>query len=149
MVEPSTLGEVAASALSLAAPEVLKDVVGAVVKDAYGALKALVGRWGANEVQALEDSPGSPGRKLTVAEIIDRQSAHDRAEIDALARRLIAGLRAAGPVGLDVGVLEGAAARLGPITVTEGTGARIGRVSVARDFETGAITVGRGASPKN
>ncbi len=149
MVEPSTLGEFAASALSLAAPEVLKAAVAAVVKDAYDALKAFVGRWGAKEVQALEDNPGSAGRRLTVAEIIDRQSEADRAEIDALARRLIAALRAAGPVGLDIDVLEGVAARLGPITVTEGTGARIGRVTVAGEFETGAITVGRGASRKN
>ena len=39
MFDPVTIGALAASALAIAAPEVVKSVVGQSVKDAYNALK--------------------------------------------------------------------------------------------------------------
>jgi hypothetical protein len=92
MPEPVTIGVLAATALATAADAVVKGVVGTAAKDAYKSLKDVVARWAGRDVEALEHEPASHARRDVVAEIVDRQSANDRATVRALAEKLVASL---------------------------------------------------------
>jgi hypothetical protein len=148
MPDPVTIGALAASALGMAGEAFLKGAVGEIAKDAYKALKAKIATWAGNDVEALEKTPTSPARQAVVAEAVDGQSADDQAAVRALADRLIAALRAAGPVGIDVGRLDALAVKLGAIAVTSGTGLRLAEARVLGTFETGDISVGPDAGKK-
>jgi hypothetical protein len=142
MVEPLTVGVLVASALAMAGEEAVKSSVSEAVKDAYKALKSRVARWAGNDVEALEKTPASAGRQAVIAEVIESQSAEERALLHTLAERLVAALKQDRPVGLDVGRLEALAVKLDSITVSEGTGARIGEVRTGT-FSAGPINVGK------
>jgi hypothetical protein len=148
MPDPVTIGALAATALAMAGEAVIKGTVGGVVKDTYKALKGKVAPWAVSDIEALEKAPTSVARKAVVAEIVDGQSADEKAAVHALAKELIAAMKSAGgsSVGLDIGRLEALDVQLGNITVTEGTGARIGEARVHGTFATGNITVGPGKS---
>jgi hypothetical protein len=143
MVDPVTIGTLAASALAMAGEEVLKDAVGEAVKDAYRALKDKIASWTNDDVEAFENAPTSATRQAEVAKIVDNQSDDDKAAVRRFVEQLISALKQAssGKVALDVGRLEALEVQLGNITVTEGTGARFGDVR-ADTFRTGDLTVG-------
>ncbi len=137
-----TIGALTASALSMTAEAGLKSVVGEAVKDAYQGLKSLVGQWASADVEALEKTPGSIGRKQMVAELVDERPVEDQAEARALAERLIAALKGSRPIGLDIGRLETLEVQLGSIEVTDGVGVRIAEAKIGGAFTTGDIKVG-------
>ena len=145
MSDPVTIGALAASALALAAPELLKSAVGEAVKDAYKALKAKISTWASGDVQALEARPTSKGLQIAVAEIVDAQSEADKEALRVLVQSLLARLKESGPaIGLDIGRLTALEAQIGNITVTSGIGARTEEGNVGT-FKTGDITVGGGS----
>ena len=142
-----TIGSMAVAAFSEAAKiiakKALESAVGEATKDAYTALKAKIAKWAAGDVAALEKSPDSTKRQELLAEEIDKQSAHDLAEIKTLADALINELRKQPPaVGVDIGRLEAMRIRLGEITVTEGVGFRAGEVVTPGEFSLDKLTVG-------
>jgi hypothetical protein len=143
MPEPVSIGILAASALALTGEEALKSAVGAAVKDTYAALRNKIAQWCGSDLAALEKAPRSQARKAVVAEVIDSQSADDKAIVRALAEQLVAALKGSGGIGLDIGQLTALEIQLGDIAVTEGTGVRIGEVTVQESFKTGRIMVGR------
>jgi hypothetical protein len=144
MADPVTLGALAAAALAMAAEAALKGAVGEAAKDAWKALRDKVAAWAGGDVEALEKAPASAARQAVVAEAIDTRPADDRAAAGALAKELIAALRAAGGgnVGLDMRRLEALEVELGAIDVTQGTGVRIDEARVQGAFKTGPIKVG-------
>ena len=138
-----TIGALTASALGMASEAMVKGAVGEAVKDGYKALKDKVTVWARSDVEALQENPYSPARRAVVAEVIDAKPADEQVAVQALAERLIAALREAHPVGLDIGRLEALAVKLGSIQVTRGTGVRIGEARVRGKFEVGDIKVGK------
>jgi hypothetical protein len=142
MVDPVTIGALAASALAITADAMLKSVVGEAVKDAYKTLKDKVVQWAGGDVEALEKAPDSPARKAVVAEAIDAQPAEETDVVRALAERLISALKTNRNVGLDIGQLDSLEVQLGTIKVTDGTGVRIGKAKVQGALRTGEIDVG-------
>jgi hypothetical protein len=146
MVDPVTIGALAASALAMAAKEVVKTGVGEAVKDAYKKLKAKIAAWADADVEALAAEPDSAGRQLTVAEKINRQTPGELAEIRTLALALNDALREAakaGAVGIDIGRLEAARVHLQEINVSDGVGFRASEVVTPGDFSVGALNVGK------
>jgi hypothetical protein len=143
MVDPVTIGALAASALSMAAEAALKGLVGEAAKEAYQALRAKVAGWLGDDLDALEKEPASKGRQLTIAEALDRQLESDQAEVRTLAQRLVATLREGGNIGLDVGHLEAMEVQLGNIKVggAGSTGARFHDAEIRGAFKTGDIEV--------
>jgi hypothetical protein len=142
MVDPITVGTLAATALSMTAEAALKAGVGEAVKDAYNALKQKIARWASDDVTALEKAPTSEARKGVIAEIIDQQPEAERESLRILVEALIARLKENAPtIGLDVGKLIDMETHLRKITVTQGIGARI---SEARggSLEVDEIVVG-------
>ncbi len=146
MVDPVTIGALAAQALAMAAQEVVKTSVGEAAKDAYKKLKEKVGAWAGADVQAFAEEPNSAGRQLIVAEKIDRQSPDEVAEIQTLALALTEALREAakaGAVGIDIGRLEAARVQLEGINVSQGAGFRADEVKTTGDFTARDVNVGK------
>lgn len=146
MSDPVTIGDLAASALALAAPEVLKSAVGEAVKDAYKALKEKIAIWASGDVEALAHEPDSKGRQLTVAEKIDKQSPDDQSAVEALAKALMDALEASErshPVGIDVGRIHAWRVRFGTIEVTQGTGLRANEIVTPGEFSVDNLKVGK------
>jgi hypothetical protein len=142
MADPITIGALVASALAMAAPEVVKTAVGEATKDAYKALKTQLFPSAAAEVDALEAAPDSKGKQLAVAEIIDARSNEEQQTLRVLAEALIANLKETAPaIGLEIGRVSALEAQLGNITVSKGIGARIGEADV-ESFKVGDISVG-------
>jgi len=142
MTDPVTIGAVVASALAMAAEALLKGAVGEAVKDAYKKLKEKVTAWAGSDVEELAKEPGSEGRRLIIADKVNKQSPDDQSAVRALAETLIARLKQSAPaIGLDIGRLTALEVQLGNITVTRGTGARIEEARVGT-FKTGDISVG-------
>jgi hypothetical protein len=142
MVDPVTIGGLAASALAMAGEAALKGAVGEAAKDAYKTLKSMVAQWAGGDVDALEKTPTSQARRAVVAEVVDSQSREQQAAVRVLAQQLLAALKRSGPIGLDIGRLEAMEVQLGDITVTEGTGARFEEVRADGNFSVGNISVG-------
>jgi hypothetical protein len=146
MADPVTIGALAASALAIAAGEVVKTGVGEAVKDAYKNLKAKIAAWAGADVEALAAEPDSAGRQLIVAEKIDRQSPDELAEVRTLVLMLNDALREAakaGAAGIDVGRLEAARVQLEGINVSDGVGFRAAEVKTTGDFTARDINVGK------
>jgi hypothetical protein len=96
MADPVTIGVLAATALSLAAQQVVKGAVGEAVKDAYAALKDRVARWAGDDVKALEKNPASEGRKAVLAEQVNEQPESEQEAVKALATTLMQVLKQEG-----------------------------------------------------
>lgn len=94
MTDPGavTIGMLAATALSWAAEAMLKGAAGEAVKDTYSTLKHKVKDWAGNDIKALEAAPSSEGRKMVIAEQIDRQPAREQEAVHAFAVKLIEAL---------------------------------------------------------
>jgi hypothetical protein len=145
MPDPLTIGALAASALAMAGPEVVKAAVGEAVKDAYKGLKDKVAHWASGEVATLEEAPGSKGKQLAVAEIIDARSDEDKQAMKVLAENLLAKLKENAPaIGLDVARVTDLEMELGKVTVTSGIGVRV-RDALGGKLKTGDISVGGGS----
>lgn len=143
MTDPLTIGGFVASVIAIAAPEAIKSAVGESVKDAYKALKKKLWPCASTEVATLEGAPGSKGKQLAVAEVIDAQPNDEQATLLALAEILVATLKESAPaLGLDIGRLTALEVQLGNITVTHGTGVRIAETNV-ETFKVGDISVTR------
>jgi hypothetical protein len=99
-MDPITIGALAAAALSAGAGEAGKAVLGQAARDAYDSLKALVARWAAPDVTALETRAQEGGdtrnRQAVLAEAIDARPEPDREEARTLAEALSAALTAEG-----------------------------------------------------
>ncbi len=146
MIDPVTVGALAASLLAMAAKEALKTGVGEAVKDAYAKLKTKIAGWAGADVEALAKEPDSAGRQLTVAETINRQSPSDLAEVRTLALALNEALSEAarsGAMGIDVGRLEAAQVQLEGFDIAHGTGFRADEVKTPGDFTARNFTVGK------
>lgn len=145
MVDPVTIGTLAANVLAMGAETALKAGVGEAVKDAYKALKARLSRHAPEEVDALEAAPTSKGKQMAVAERIDETDQVDETELRQLVRLLTDAIEAAAkaqPIGIDIGRLEAARVHLGPIEVTAGIGGRFGDIKSQGDFVVEALKVG-------
>lgn len=145
MSDPVTIGAIASLVFSMASEAALKGAIGEAAKDAYKALKDKIARWAGGDVEALERNPASAGRRAVVAEVIDQLSENDKFSVKVLATELADALKRsadAGPVGLDIGVLEAVHVQLGTINVHEGIGFRAAEVRVTGDFELKELNVG-------
>lgn len=146
MVDPATIGSLAASALAMAGEALVKGSVEEVVKDAYRTLKDKIAKWARNDVEALEKAPTCSLRQAVIAEEIDKQPAEDQAEIKKLALALNQTLQdaaRAAPIGIDIGRLEAARVQLAAIRVSQGVAFRAAEVKTTGDFATGPIIVGK------
>jgi hypothetical protein len=146
MIDPVTIGALAASLLSIGAEALVKTVVSEPVKDAYKALKPKVAVWATSDVEALEKAPTSNTRQAIIAEMIDQQSSNDKIEIQRLAIVLSEALRkttTAEPIGIDIGRLEAARVHLTKINVVEGKGVHFDEVATPGDFTAREIHVGK------
>ncbi len=151
MIDPASIGAVAAETFAMAAGVVVETGVGEAVKDAYNALKSKIRAWAGADVEALEveaseKRPTYDLRQAIVAEAINRQSPSDLSEVQTLALALNEALREAAKsraIGIDIGVLEAARVHLQEINVAEGVGFRANKVKTPGDFTVGKIDVGK------
>jgi hypothetical protein len=93
MIDPISVGSLVALVLSTATEAVAKGVVEDATKYAYKALKEKLSQLGSAEVDALETSPGSIGRQLVVAELVDAQPKDAQESLYNLAGELAAALK--------------------------------------------------------
>lgn len=102
-MDQMSVGTLAAAALSAGAVEAGKAVLGGAARDAYDKLKALVARWAAADVTALEaraqEGAATKAREAVLAEAIDARPEPERDEARALAEALSAALTAEGRGG--------------------------------------------------
>jgi hypothetical protein len=146
-----TIGNLAASALAMTAPEVLKSAVGEATKDLYKRLKKEVAAWAGGDVEALEQEPDSKGRQLIIAEKIDKQSPDDQSAIQALAKALMDALEAnaleaserSHPTGFDVRRIHAWRVHFGVIEVKQGTGVRADEIITPGEFSVDNLKVGK------
>lgn len=125
MPGPVTIGAVVALAFGYASDAAAKAVIGAAAKDVYEALKKQLVRWVAGEATLLEKAPSSESRRMVLAEAIDALPAETAVELRALAESLIAALRTAGPIGLDLRELTNLEIKIKSLSVGSGTGVKI------------------------
>ncbi len=143
MSDPVTIGFLAAQALALAAPEVLKTTVSEATKDAYKKLKELVAHWAGAEVAALEAAPASKGKQLAVAELIDERPEDQREILRAAVEALQAHLNTDAPtIGLAIRTLIDSELKLRKVNVERGTGAAIETATRTR-IEIDELSVGK------
>ena len=146
MPDPVTIGALAASALAMAAPEVLKSAVGEATKDLYKKLKKEVAAWAGGDVEALEQEPDSKGRQLIIAEKIDKQSPDYQSAVQGLAKALMDALEASEcshPTGFDVGRIHAWRVHFGMIEVKQGTGVRADEIITPGEFSVDKLKVGK------
>ncbi|GLS52709.1 hypothetical protein [Methylobacterium gregans] len=143
MPDPATIGTLAASALAIAAPEILKASIGETVKDAYKNLKDLISTWAKSDVEELINDPSSQGRSMIIAEKVDKRSAEEQQKVKYLADQLFKELEGQRSVGLDIENIKTKRVELGNITAYDGIGARIHDSEIDEKLKTGDITVGR------
>lgn len=138
----TTVGMLAASALSIGATAIVNGAATEAVKDAYIALKRRVAVWAESDVVALESEPDSNVRSVVVAEAIDRQSDEEIQHIAELTRILSGKIASEDTVGVDIGRLTSLNAQLDDITVSEGTGVRIDDASIKKNLKISSVKVG-------
>jgi hypothetical protein len=143
MIDPVTIGVLAASTLAFGADAVSRNGIPEVVKDAYRALKEKVATWVRDDVEALEKEPTSTTRQAVIAEEIDKQSPDDRADIKKLAVALNEALQniPADQLGIDITKLNATRFELNTISVEEGVGFRADEIKTSGDIILGDITL--------
>jgi len=120
-----------------------KEIVGAVVKDAYAALKGLIkSRYPAVSVEQLEQAPNSEKRRAVVEEDLATSEAGKDGELVDAANRLIELVRtqapgAAAAIGVDLKDVEAANLRLRDISASGAgaTGVKARGVRVSGDID--------------
>jgi hypothetical protein len=124
-----------------------KEVVGAVVKDAYAALKGLIkSRYPAVSVEQLEQAPNSEKRRAVVEEDLATSDAGKDRELVEAANRLIELVRSQAPgaaaaIGVDLKDVEAANLRLRDIAAS-GTGVKLEKGRFSGDIEIGNVRAG-------
>ena len=124
-----------------------KEVVSAVVKDAYGALKELIRkRYPKVSIDQLEQAPGSNSRRAVVEEDLAATDAGQDAELHAAARKLTELIQqhapgAAAAIGVDLKDVAAANLRLADIAAS-GTGVKVERGTFAGDIDIRGVRAG-------
>jgi hypothetical protein len=127
-----------------------KEVVSALVKDAYAGLKSLIAsRYPKVSVAQLEQAPGSKARRAVVAEDLASAGADRDVELAAAARQLLELVERHAPaavtaVGVDLQDVEAANLRLGDI-VASGTGVKVEKGKFTGDIDIHGVRAGLGA----
>lgn len=141
---------ISAIALSLAlgaAAIAGKEVVGALVKDAYTALKDLIkNRYPKVSLEPLEQVPGSKNRRAVVEEDLTASNAGQDRELVAAAHRLIELIQqhapaAASAVGVDLKNVAAANLRLADIAAS-GTGVKVEGATITGDIDIHGVRAG-------
>jgi hypothetical protein len=90
MVDPVTIGELVASALTMVGSEVLKGTASKAVKDAYEALKGKIANWAALDPEKInEQHVLSRPIQTEIAEAVDARSPVDQLEIRKLVEQIL------------------------------------------------------------
>jgi hypothetical protein len=124
-----------------------KEVVSAVAKDAYGALKNLIkGRYPKVSLDQLEEAPGSKSRRAVVEEDLTAAGAGTDTELLALAHKLTELIQqqvpdAAAAIGVDLKEVEAANLRLADIAAS-GTGVKLEKGKFSGDIEIRGVRAG-------
>jgi hypothetical protein len=124
-----------------------KEVVGAVVKDAYSKLKELVrSRYPKVSVDHLEQAPESKARRVIVEEELTAAGAGQDAELVVAAQKLIELIQqhapdAAAAIGVDLKDVSAANLRLADIAAA-GTGGKVERGTFTGDIEIKGVRAG-------
>ena len=127
-----TIGDLVASTLATAAPQVMKATVGEAAKDAYKALKAQLFPSASAELDALETAPASADAQLAVAKVIDERSAQEQQALRAMAQELIAKLQeSATGIGADISRMNALERELRASAVASSVGEGNGEIGSA------------------
>jgi hypothetical protein len=124
-----------------------KEVVSALVKDAYGKLKELVrSRYPKVSVDHLEQAPESNARRAGVEEELTAAGAEHDAELAAAARKLIELIQqhapgAAAAIGVDLKDVSAANLRLADVAAA-GTGVKVERGTFTGDIDIRGVRAG-------
>jgi hypothetical protein len=124
-----------------------KEVVGAVVKDAYGKLKTLImTRYPKVSIDQLEASPASKNRRAVVEEDLTAAGAGQDAELLTAAHKLTELIQqhapgVAGVVGVDLKDVAAANLLLADI-VASGTGVKVERGTFTGDIDIRGVRAG-------
>jgi hypothetical protein len=124
-----------------------KEVVSALVKDAYTALKDLIkNRYPKVPLDQLEQAPGSKNRRAVIEEDLTASGAGQDEELAAAARKLIELVQrhdpaAASAIGVDLKDVAAANLRLADIAAS-GTGVRVEGGSFTGDIEISGVRAG-------
>jgi hypothetical protein len=142
-----------ATALALGASAGLKHVAEAGVKDAYAALKSLIGsRYSKVSVEQLEASPGSAARRSVVEEDLKNSNADRDLEVLESARKLLDAVQrhapqAAAVVGVEIDDVRAASIDLEDI-ISSGKGVRVSKADIGGDIKIKKVRAGEGPDPK-
>ena len=141
---------ISAAALSLALGAGAKageEVVGALVKDAYEALKGLIkSRYPKVSVEQLEQAPESKSRRAVVEEDLTNAGAGQDAELLAAAHKLTELIQRQAPgvaaaIGVDLKDVEAANLRLADIAAS-GTGVKVEKGRFSGDIDIRGVRAG-------
>jgi hypothetical protein len=128
-----------------------KEVVSALVKDAYAGLKALIAsRYPTVSVEQLEQAPDSKARRGVVEEDLAASGAAQDADLARAARELIELVErhapsAAPAVGVDLKEVEAATLRLADIAAS-GTGVKVEKGKFSGDIDIRGVRAGMPAA---
>ena len=124
-----------------------KEIVGALVKDAYAKLKGLIAaRYPAVSVEHLEKAPQSANRRAVVEEDLTAANAGQDAEVLTAARDLIQAIRqhapgAAAAIGVELKDVEAVNLRLADI-VASGDGVKVQHGRFSGDIDIRGVRAG-------
>ena len=124
-----------------------KEIVSALVKDAYAALKArIASRYPEVSVEQLEAAPQSKARRAVIEEDLTAAGAETDLDLVAAARELIERVKrdapaAATAIGVDLKDVEAANLRLADITAS-GTGVKVEKSKVHGDIDIQGVRAG-------
>jgi hypothetical protein len=141
------IGAIALSLALGAGASAGKEVVSALVKDAYMALKTLIkNRYPKVSVDQLEQSPESKNRRAVIEEDLAAARAQDDTELAAAARNLMELVRqhapgAASAIGVDLKDVNAANLRLADI-VASGTGVKVEHGTFTGDIDISGVRAG-------
>jgi hypothetical protein len=141
------------AALAAGAAAALKDTASEAVKDAYGALKSLIGsRFGSVDVEQLEKNPESAGRQATVKEELQATDAARSTELLAAAQDLLERIESLGPqqaaaTGVDLEKIKAANVAIRDIAAS-GSGVIARDVEASGDLTIENVRAGSAEPPK-
>ncbi|MFE5082830.1 hypothetical protein [Streptomyces mirabilis] len=144
-VDPVTL---IVSAVALGAAAGLQESAATAVKDAYAALKRLIGdRYQDVDVTPVEKRPASEAKRGSLEEDLVAAGAGADTELMAAARRVIDEVKSHEPaagaaVGIDLESVEAAALRIDGVD-SAGTGVRVRQGKFSGDIEITDVRAGR------
>jgi hypothetical protein len=124
-----------------------KEVVSALVKDAYDGLKSLIKRrYPKVSLESLEQVPDSRNRRAVIEEDLAASGAAQDSELLAAAQKLIELIRqhapnAAATTGVDLKDIEAANLRLADI-VASGTGVKVEKARLSGDVTISGVRAG-------